>query len=188
MRELWLGRCTPTRLRTGVRLVVGQAYKLDIPPLHLQVRRRCPGSRSLRRACAAAASRRCSSHRPLAHRPHPAPRRAPQVSACDPDVRRIVEAAGGSVTTVYYTRLGLRALLKPENFEKQGRQLPRGVRAIPPKWAHLFDTVGAVPPVREVPQRVEGGGGGGGGAAGALDVAALLQQPGEGGAQHKASA
>jgi hypothetical protein len=96
------------------------------------------------------------------------------VSACDPDVRQIVEAAGGTVTTVYYTRLGLRAVLKPENFEKKGRQLPSGVSAIPPKWAHLFDTVGQVPPNREVPALPAGGSGGAGSIA--QEVAGMLEQ------------
>lgn len=35
-----------------------------------------------------------------------------QVSAVSEQARQAVEAAGGSVTTVYYNRLGLRALLK----------------------------------------------------------------------------
>lgn len=35
-----------------------------------------------------------------------------QVSSVSPEALRLVEAAGGSVTRVYYTRLGLRALLK----------------------------------------------------------------------------
>ncbi len=35
-----------------------------------------------------------------------------QVSATSEAARAAVEAAGGSVTTVYYNRLGLRALLK----------------------------------------------------------------------------
>jgi hypothetical protein len=35
-----------------------------------------------------------------------------QVSSVSPAAQKLVEAAGGSVTRVYYTRLGLRALLK----------------------------------------------------------------------------
>jgi large subunit ribosomal protein L15 len=41
-----------------------------------------------------------------------------------------IEATGGSVRTVYYSQLALRALLKPENFERKGRLLPRP--ALPP--------------------------------------------------------
>lgn len=35
-----------------------------------------------------------------------------QVSSCSPKALQLVEAAGGSVERVYYTRLGLKALLK----------------------------------------------------------------------------
>jgi hypothetical protein len=35
-----------------------------------------------------------------------------QVSSVSPAAKALVEAAGGSVAKVYYTRLGLRALLK----------------------------------------------------------------------------
>mmetsp|Transcript_32486 Transcript_32486/g.103941 ORF Transcript_32486/g.103941 Transcript_32486/m.103941 type:complete len:317 (+) Transcript_32486:13-963(+) len=41
-----------------------------------------------------------------------------------------VEAAGGSVTAVYYSPLALRGLLKPEAFERKGRLRPRP--ALPP--------------------------------------------------------
>lgn len=41
-----------------------------------------------------------------------------------------IEAVGGSVRTVYYSQLALRALLKPENFARKGRLLPRP--ALPP--------------------------------------------------------
>jgi hypothetical protein len=40
-----------------------------------------------------------------------------QVSAVTDGARRAIEAAGGSVTTVYYNRLGLRALLKVSGWE-----------------------------------------------------------------------
>ncbi len=82
------------------------------------------------------------------------------------------------MTTVYYTRLGLRAILKPENFEKKGRQLPSGVSAIPPKWRHLFDTVGQVPPKREAPALPEGSGSVVGSIA-QEDVAGMLEQQGQ---------
>ena len=44
-----------------------------------------------------------------------------------------IEAAGGSVTVSWYTRLGLRALLKPEKFEI----LPRRSRP-PPKYMEYY--------------------------------------------------
>lgn len=40
----------------------------------------------------------------------------PQVSQVSERARAAIEAAGGSVTTVYYNQLGLRALLKPDWF------------------------------------------------------------------------
>ena len=43
-----------------------------------------------------------------------------QVSQVAPSARAAVAAAGGSVTTVYYNQLGLRALLKPDWFAAQG--------------------------------------------------------------------
>ena len=36
-----------------------------------------------------------------------------------------IEKAGGKITTVYYSRLTLRALLKPEKIEMQGKMMPR---------------------------------------------------------------
>jgi len=41
-----------------------------------------------------------------------------------------IEKAGGKITTVYYTRLTMRGLLKPEKFAKKKRLLPRP--ALPP--------------------------------------------------------
>lgn len=38
-----------------------------------------------------------------------------QVTACDQDTRQTIEAAGGSVSRVYYNSEGLRALLKVGN-------------------------------------------------------------------------
>lgn len=70
-----------------------------------------------------------------------------QVSSASAAARAAVEAAGGRLTTVYYNDLGLRALLRPEWFEKKGRVLPRPARP-PPKLAPRFDAVGALPPVR----------------------------------------
>ena len=39
-----------------------------------------------------------------------------------------VQRAGGSVTTVYYNKLGLRALFKPEWFARKQRLLPLPAR------------------------------------------------------------
>lgn len=62
-----------------------------------------------------------------------------------------VEAAGGSVRKVYYNKLGFRALLKPEWFEKKGRLLPRAARP-PPKQADKVDSIGRLPaPTKPIP-------------------------------------
>lgn len=68
-----------------------------------------------------------------------------QVSQVSRSAKSVIEAAGGSVTTVYYNNLGLRALLRPEWFAKKGRLLPRPARP-PVKLASRFDTVGSLPP------------------------------------------
>lgn len=72
-----------------------------------------------------------------------------QVSQASEVARRAIEQAGGSVSTVYYNELGLRALTKPEWFEKKGRLLPRPAKP-PPKLEGRFDRVGALPPSRSV--------------------------------------
>ena len=54
-------------------------------------------------------------------------------------------STGGSVTTVYYNALGLRALLKPAWFARKGRALPRPARA-PPRLAPRFNRLGSLPP------------------------------------------
>lgn len=59
--------------------------------------------------------------------------------------REAVEKAGGTVTTVYYNKLGIRALLKPESFAKKGRLLPRPARP-PVKLVTRFDSLGCLPP------------------------------------------
>ncbi|KAI8465220.1 MAG: hypothetical protein J3K34DRAFT_473612 [Monoraphidium minutum] len=74
-----------------------------------------------------------------------------QVSACSAPARAAVEAAGGSVTAVYYNTLGLRALLKPEAFEAKGRRLPSAPRAWPPRDNGKFDAIGQLPPARTPP-------------------------------------
>jgi len=72
-----------------------------------------------------------------------------QISQVTPKAREAVERNGGSVTTVYYNKLGLRALLKPEWFAKKGRLLPRPVQRPPPRFVDRFQLVGALPPVPE---------------------------------------
>ncbi|CAK9177621.1 unnamed protein product, partial [Ilex paraguariensis] len=67
-----------------------------------------------------------------------------------------VEAAGGSVRRVYYNKLGFRALLKPEWFEKKGRLLPRAARR-PPKQKDKVDSIGRLPaPTKSIPSSPEG--------------------------------
>lgn len=68
-----------------------------------------------------------------------------QVSQTTAAARAAVEAAGGSVTTVYYNKLGLKALMDPEWFVKKGRLLPNPARP-PPKMEARFDVVGSLPP------------------------------------------
>ncbi|KAL4189730.1 hypothetical protein AMTRI_Chr08g208580 [Amborella trichopoda] len=65
--------------------------------------------------------------------------------------KEAVEAAGGSVRRVYYNKLGFRALLKPEWFEKKGRLLPRAARP-PPKQRDKVDSIGRLPaPTKPLP-------------------------------------
>ena len=74
-----------------------------------------------------------------------------QVSQVSASAKAAIEKAGGSVTTVYYNQLGLRALLRPDWFEAKGRLLPRPARP-PPKYEGRFDTVGELPPRTELPE------------------------------------
>ena len=74
-----------------------------------------------------------------------------QVSEASESARKAVQAAGGSVTTVYYNQLGLRALLKPDWFAAKGRLLPRAARP-PTKVGMNFDKVGELPPTTALPQ------------------------------------
>lgn len=70
--------------------------------------------------------------------------------------KEAVEAAGGSVRKVYYNKLGFRALLKPEWFEKKGRLLPKAARP-PPKQKDRVDSIGRLPaPKKPIPFLVEG--------------------------------
>jgi len=69
--------------------------------------------------------------------------------------KEAVEAAGGSVRRVYYNKLGFRALLKPEWFEKKGRLLPKAARP-PPKQRDKVDSIGRLPaPTKPIPFSVD---------------------------------
>lgn len=83
-----------------------------------------------------------------------------QVSSVSAAARSAIEKAGGSVSTVYYNTLGLRALLKPESFAKKGRALPRPVRALPPRLQGLWEHIGEIPPVKDVSAALTTQGGG----------------------------
>nr|XP_027119673.1 uncharacterized protein LOC113736774 isoform X1 [Coffea arabica] len=74
-----------------------------------------------------------------------------EVSRVTVRAKAAVEAAGGSVRRVYYNKLGLRALLKPEWFEKKGRLLPKAARP-PPKQRDKVDSIGRLPaPSKPIP-------------------------------------
>ncbi|KAI9165002.1 hypothetical protein LWI28_005874 [Acer negundo] len=74
-----------------------------------------------------------------------------EVSRVTVRAKEAVEAAGGSVRKVHYNKLGLRALLKPEWFEKKGRLLPRPARP-PPKLKDKVDSIGRLPaPTKPIP-------------------------------------
>ncbi|KAA0054211.1 50S ribosomal protein L15 [Cucumis melo var. makuwa] len=78
-----------------------------------------------------------------------------EVSRVTVRAKEAVEAAGGTVRRVYYNKLGLRALLKPEWFEKKGRLLPRAARP-PPKQQDKVDSIGRLPaPTKPIPFSVE---------------------------------
>ncbi|WOK97631.1 Mitochondrial/chloroplast ribosomal protein L15/L10 [Canna indica] len=74
-----------------------------------------------------------------------------EVSRVTARPKAAVEEAGGSVRKVYYNKLGLRALLKPEWFEKKGRLLPKPARP-PPKQRDRVDGIGRLPaPTKPIP-------------------------------------
>lgn len=78
-----------------------------------------------------------------------------QVSRVTVRAKETVEAAGGSVRRVYYNKLGFRALLKPEWFEKKGRLLPKAARP-PPKQKDKVDSIGRLPaPTKPIPFTAE---------------------------------
>ena len=64
-----------------------------------------------------------------------------EVSQVSEAAKSAIETRGGSVTKVYYNRLALRALTRPEWFANKGREVPRSARP-PPKLASKFDRVG----------------------------------------------
>ena len=67
-----------------------------------------------------------------------------EVSAVSSHAREAIEAAGGSVATVYFNALGLRSLLRPGWPETIGRR-PPGPASPPPKRASRFERIGVVP-------------------------------------------
>ncbi|KAF3336601.1 54S ribosomal protein L10 [Carex littledalei] len=74
-----------------------------------------------------------------------------EVSRVTTRAKEAVEAAGGSVRKVYYNKLGFKALLKPEWFEKKGRLLPKAARP-PPKQQDKVDSIGRLPaPTKPIP-------------------------------------
>ncbi|EXB76038.1 50S ribosomal protein L15 [Morus notabilis] len=78
-----------------------------------------------------------------------------EVSRVTVRAKAAVEAAGGSVRKVYYNKLGFRALLKPEWFEKKGRLLPKAARP-PPKQRDKVDSIGRLPaPTKPIPFFIE---------------------------------
>ncbi|TMW69418.1 hypothetical protein Poli38472_001574 [Pythium oligandrum] len=58
-----------------------------------------------------------------------------EVSQASTTAIEAIEAAGGNITTVYYNRLGLRALLKPHKFET----IPQFARPNPKKLTYYTD-------------------------------------------------
>eukprot|EP00897_Mesotaenium_endlicherianum_P008472 jgi/Mesen1/7653/ME000400S06848 len=76
-----------------------------------------------------------------------------EVSRVSSKAKAAVESLGGTVTCVHYNQLGLRALLKPEWFEKKGRVLPRAARP-PPRLLPKVDCIGRLPaPTEPLPMK-----------------------------------
>ncbi|KAK8921907.1 hypothetical protein KSP39_PZI020230 [Platanthera zijinensis] len=74
-----------------------------------------------------------------------------EVSRVTVRAREAVEAAGGSIRKVHYNKLGFRALLNPEWFEKKRRLLPKAARP-PPKLWNKVDAIGRLPaPTKPIP-------------------------------------
>lgn len=73
-----------------------------------------------------------------------------QVTEASTSAREAIQQLGGSVTTVYYNQLGLRALLRPDWFAAKGRLLPRPAQP-PPKLCIRYDQIGELPPNMALP-------------------------------------
>ena len=73
-----------------------------------------------------------------------------QVSQASQAAREAVQRAGGSVTTVYYNPLGLKALTRPDWFPRKGRLLPAAARP-PPRLQGQHDAQGQLPPDTRLP-------------------------------------
>ncbi|XP_020260521.1 uncharacterized protein LOC109836890 [Asparagus officinalis] len=74
-----------------------------------------------------------------------------EVSRVTVRAKEAVEALGGSVRKVFYNKLGLRALIKPEWFAKKRRLLPKPARP-PPKQQDKVDSIGRLPaPTKPIP-------------------------------------
>mmetsp|Transcript_5377 Transcript_5377/g.11806 ORF Transcript_5377/g.11806 Transcript_5377/m.11806 type:complete len:338 (+) Transcript_5377:69-1082(+) len=74
-----------------------------------------------------------------------------QVTACDDTTKACIEAAGGSVTRVYYTEEGLQALLHPGNYLKKKLPLPLPAHSWHPRFDGKFDAIGQLPPLGTLP-------------------------------------
>jgi large subunit ribosomal protein L15 len=68
-----------------------------------------------------------------------------QVATVTGPARDCIESAGGIVRRVYYNKLGMRALLLPEWFEKKGRAVPGPASMIPFKKQWRYDELGVLP-------------------------------------------
>lgn len=71
-----------------------------------------------------------------------------QVTACDEHAKKAVEAVGGTLTRVYYTTDGLRAMLLHELYIKHRIPLPRAAVNWHPRMDGLFDMCGQIIPDR----------------------------------------
>lgn len=78
-----------------------------------------------------------------------------EVSRVTVSAKAAVEALGGSVRKVFYNKLGLRALIKPEWFAKKRRLLPKPARPSP-KQSDRVDSIGRLPaPTKPIPFKIE---------------------------------
>jgi len=64
-----------------------------------------------------------------------------QLTASSAEAKLAVQKAGGSVTTVYYSKIGLRYIINPEKWIKKGRLVPKAVEP-PAIYQHRYDTFG----------------------------------------------